>query len=299
VLRSALLDTAHQLRRRNGRNGISAAETGGLAMTAAQKRPADKSKPVAPELTMRFADHALTLAQRGVPVFPCDEDKRPLVASGFKAASTDADVIRTRWQRWPDALIGVPAGIRFVVIDLDLQHAEAQQWLDTNSHLLPPTRTHRTRSGGLHVLFRPHPEVACSAGKLHPHVDTRGAGGYIIWWPAEAREVLHGSVLAHVPGWIVHALRPKLPAAPASARRFDAGGGWWRGLVRVVAGAPEGQRNQALFWAACRAGEAVHAGKAPREWIADLLVEAAARAGLAAPEAQRTVHSGLARQGRS
>jgi hypothetical protein len=251
------------------------------------------------------SDQALTLAQRGVPVFPCDDDKRPVVTKGFKAASTDADVIRTWWQRWPDALIGAPTGIRFVVIDLDLQHEEAQQWLDTNAHLLPPTRTHGTRSSGLHLLFRPHPEVACSVGKLHPHVDTRGAGGYIIWWPSEGLEVLHGGLLAEVPGWVLDALRPKvapaakLPPTSKSGCRFDASGGWWRGLVRVVAAAPEGQRNQALFWASCRAGEAVRAGKSSRDWIADVLVEAAARAGLAAPEAQRTVDNGLAREGRS
>jgi Bifunctional DNA primase/polymerase, N-terminal len=243
------------------------------------------------------SDCALALARRALPVFPCGDNKQPRIPGGFKSASTDADRIRAWWHCWPGALIGVPTGIKFIVIDLDLQHAEARQWLDANRHRLPVTRTHRTRSGGLHLLFAPRPDIKCTAGKLHPHVDTRGAGGFIIWWPSEGLEVLHGDVLAEVPAWIIQALEPKPLPAPARSR-LDAGGAWLRGLVRVVAGAPEGQRNGALFWAACRAGEAVNAGKTSREWISQVLIEAAARAGLAAAEAQRTISSGFDRGAR-
>jgi hypothetical protein len=74
-------------------------------------------------------DAALTLAASGLPVFPCRvHNKRPLVAHGFKDASTDGAVIRAWWRRWPIALIGAPTGIKFVVVDIDLQHPEAQQW---------------------------------------------------------------------------------------------------------------------------------------------------------------------------
>ena len=71
-------------------------------------------------------DHALRLAQKGNAVFPCDNDKKPFTAHGFKDASTDPDLIRRWWARWPDALIGVPTGIKFCVVDVDLQHPEAQ-----------------------------------------------------------------------------------------------------------------------------------------------------------------------------
>jgi hypothetical protein len=92
-------------------------------------------------------DEALRLARR-VPVFPCDNDKTPFVAHGFKDASTEPDLIQKWWEKWPDALIGVPTGSKFVVIDLDLQHDEARQFLSNNWGRLPRTRTHETRSGG-------------------------------------------------------------------------------------------------------------------------------------------------------
>src|SRR5262249_44738244 len=125
---------------------------------------------------------ALTLAHRGIPVFPCinkpehDDDKKPLTRNGFKDASADPDVVHDWWTLHHDALIGVPTGDKFVVVDLDLEHDDAQQWLADNRDRVPLTRTHRTRSGGMHWLFAPNGNVKCTAGKLGPHVDTRGHG---------------------------------------------------------------------------------------------------------------------------
>src|SRR5436305_14601336 len=72
--------------------------------------------------------HALALAARGVKVFPCAQSKAPWTPHGFKDASADPHILQHWWARWPDALIGVPTGDKFVVIDADLQHAEAQTW---------------------------------------------------------------------------------------------------------------------------------------------------------------------------
>jgi len=63
-------------------------------------------------MTKAVIDHALRLAARGVPVFPCKQDKKPHTARGFKDASTDAEIIRAWWDKHPDALIGVPVGAR-------------------------------------------------------------------------------------------------------------------------------------------------------------------------------------------
>ena len=236
-------------------------------------------------------DHALRLAQKGNAVFPCDNDKRPFTAHGFKDASNDPDLIRRWWTRWPDALIGVPTGIKFCVVDIDLQHPEAQEWYGRAN--LPITRTHVTRSGGRHLLFRPHDEFRCSASKIWKHVDTRGLGGYIIWWPAEELEVLHAGTVAEVPGWIIAKLNPPPPPPPPSRviGRAAPVGNKVDGLIRTVARAGEGERNHVTFWASCRFAELVDQGMVGRDDAIALVMEAAARAGLPRDEARRTALS--------
>ncbi|MCG3754675.1 bifunctional DNA primase/polymerase [Amycolatopsis sp. Poz14] len=68
------------------------------------------------------------------------------------------------------------------VVDVDPKHGGS---VDAVRQLcggaLPKTRTFRTQSGGLHILFN-HPgfAVANSVGKLAPGIDVRGDGGYIV-----------------------------------------------------------------------------------------------------------------------
>jgi Bifunctional DNA primase/polymerase, N-terminal len=235
---------------------------------------------------------ALGLARRGISVFPCDpHTKRPFTKNGFKDATADADCVHECWTAHPDALIGVPTGPRFVVIDLDLQHADAVEWLQQNRHRLPLTRTHSTRSGGKHYLFAPTDKVRCSAGKLGPHIDTRGHGGYIIWWPACGLEVLHGGVLAEFPEWICRLLEPPpVRETYLVSRGFDPDRSI-DGIIRKIAGAAEGERNHITFWGACRLAELVHEGKLGARLAVDIVVEAAARAGLHHVEARRTAQS--------
>ena len=198
---------------------------------------------------------ALDLARAGVPIFPCknmpghDDDKKPLTAHGFKDATIDPDVVHVWWTTHRDALIGVPTGDKFIVIDGDLEHDDAQQWLADNRDRLPLTRTHRTRSGGLHFLFAPNEKIKCTTSRLGPHIDTRGNGGYIIWWPACGLEVLHGDVLTPVPDWIVETLNPK-PVPIDISTKVRAGAlapsvASIRGALRVLADAKVGERNRA------------------------------------------------------
>jgi len=62
---------------------------------------------------------ALKLADRGLAVFPCGPDKRPLTTHGYKDASSDPAQIKEWWREHPNALIGVPAGDKFVVIEIN------------------------------------------------------------------------------------------------------------------------------------------------------------------------------------
>jgi len=238
---------------------------------------------------------ALKLAREGVPVFPCGPDKKPLTPTGFKDASVDPDIVRGWWVRCPDALVGVPTGPRFVVIDLDLQHEEALAWVERNRHRLPLTRTHATRSGGKHFLLAPHDGVKCTAGKIGKGVDTRGHGGYIIYWPAHGFEVLHRDVLAPVPEWIIEALHPKpkpITVSRASHICVNAPSAI-RGALNVLANAKEGERNHRLFWTACRMGEAVRAGSITEMQALDLLSITGRQVGLSDREIAVTSRSGI------
>jgi hypothetical protein len=213
--------------------------------------------------------------------------------NGFKDASTDPNIIHAWWTEHPEALTGVPTGERFVVLDIDLQHIDAQQWYDINRSRLPLTRMHVTRSGGRHLLFKPTPEVGCSAGKLGSHIDTRGLGGYVIWWPACGLDVLHGGVLAPVPDWIIEALRPP-QSPPQNVVHFPihvSANHQFEGIVRAIAGAHEGERNALCFWGACRMRELVAQSVIGHDAAIEIVVEAASRAGLPRTEARRTALS--------
>lgn len=221
---------------------------------------------------------ALRLAACDVPVFPCQQDKKPYTANGFKDASTDADIIRVWWRDHPDALVGVPTGIKFVVLDCDLQHPEAQEWYAKAN--LPLTRTHVTRSSGRHLLFQPDQRIKNTASKIWPHIDTRGLGGYIIWWPAVGLEVLHGGVLAGMPDWVLAKLNPpprKVIPLPRSRgqyiRRIDA-------VVDKATSALPGQRDCITFWSACRLAEFVMRGALDEHTAEQLIANAAHNNGL-------------------
>jgi Bifunctional DNA primase/polymerase, N-terminal len=202
-------------------------------------------------------------------------------------------------------MIGVPTGGRMCVVDLDLQHASAREWLAANQDVLPATRTHHTRSGGQHLLFQAHPEVKSTASKIAKHVDTRGSGGYIVWWPGEGLGVENPDALADVPAFILDALKtPERDAQPAPAagrreRKHDLReiviNNTIDSVVRTIATASEGARNSLTYWGACRLAELVYHGAIDREDAMALVVEAASRTGLPAFEARLTALSAFRR----
>jgi hypothetical protein len=248
---------------------------------------------------MTRLEHALDLA-RHVPVFPCREDKAPLTKHGFHDATTDLQLIQSSWTRWPDALIGVPTGGKLVVIDIDLKHQDAKQWYDEHQSRLRITRTHATRSGGWHLLFKPSSRVGCSVSKLGPHIDTRGIGGYIIWWPATGLEVLHAKKLQRVPEWVIAALHqpPVTVPFPSRHRPFHISSSEQTyakivGIVRTIATARAGERNALTYWGACRLAELVALNLIDPHTALDLVVEAATRTGITWKEARRTALSAL------
>jgi RepB DNA-primase from phage plasmid len=82
--------------------------------------------------------------------------------------------------------------------------------------------------------------------------------------------------------------RRRAPRAPAISNDPDRALG---GLVRVVRNAPEGSRNQILFWAVCRAVEHADIGELSEHQAVEEIRAAAIDAGLPEPEIDATVRS--------
>lgn len=137
-----------------------------------------------------------------------------------------------------------------------------------------------------------------SARKIWGHVDTRSAGGYVIWWPATGLAVLHPSTIADVPEWVLAALRrpaiseqpPTKSVRPPSGTIISANANL-AGIIARAASAPEGERNAITFWSACRLAEMVRQGTIGRNEAIALLTEAASRTGLTRQEILKTAHS--------
>lgn len=253
-------------------------------------------------MTTNRLDAALRYADAGLPVFPCvPGEKRPLVARGLYEATTSADVIRAWWSRCPEANIAMPTGqATYDVVDVDV-HAGGSGYAHLNrlhreGLLTGWTHTARTPSGGLHIYF---PGTDQRNGKIAAaHVDFRSTGGYVLVPPSivpqpDGRAGLYRTV-ATGPGpsspvnW--RAIRDHLaPPPPAPATTGPARGDappekvvQW--LAAVVARAQEGNRNDTLFWASCRAAE--HGVTDPRP-----LRDAACHIGLTEREATVTIAS--------
>ncbi|MCX7178015.1 MAG: AAA family ATPase [Proteobacteria bacterium] len=242
-------------------------------------------------------------AKLGMPVFPCAEDKRPIVAGGFKAASLDPAQILRAFANPSAQLIGVPTGSPsgLIAIDIDIRPGcSGMIWLDENSDALPSTRTHRTRSGGLHLLFRVPDgvEIRNSASRLAPGVDVRGEGGYIIMPPSPGYAIADTEDPAEMPRWLISACvraDPERPTTPPSGDRpteryaqvaLDA-------EIGAVMRAGEGTRNDTLNRAAFSLGQLVGAGVLSRGTVENELTRAAYAAGLASHETAPTIKSGI------
>ena len=262
----------------------------------------DRANPVRMAL-----EQALELADQGLPCFPCNADKTPVCRHGFKVATKDADELRQLWRHSPGVRIGIPTGEASGLFCLDVdtaRHPEAVQWHDKFLQEIPATRVHKTESGGWHYLFQHHPGLRCTTSKIERGIDTRGDGGYIIWWPSHVVSIEHRFMpAAPVPGWLIMALNPPPPpswlshtrphgrvqsSAPPDKRIA--------GIIITVARAREGERNQVTFWGACRIAEMVSTREmdpGEAQHALGLLTEAAIRAGLPLFEIRRTIASAL------
>lgn len=257
---------------------------------------------------VRPGDAARRLASFGIAVFPCAPGaKQPLTGRGFHDATTDVAQVERWWRRWPEANLGLPTGAPagVDVVDVDVHtHASgyAQFARATEGHFTDRWAwLVRTPSGGLHAYFLHHADNEQRSWQApRAHIDFRGDGGYVIAPPSRLAQPDGSSrtyeVIAlaqHSPAPVdASSLRtflepPRTPRPPAATTR----GLSPDGLVRHVATAPEGGRNQALFWAACCMAEEGHQFQSALQQLGD----AAHTAGLPDAEIETTVRSAYGR----
>ena len=214
-------------------------------------------------------------AEMGLPVFPCDAQKRPMTQHGFRDATRDPETIRRSFRN--AAMIGIPTGEAsgFFVLDLDCKNgAQGLEWLAAHEQRLPQTRRHRTRSGGVHLLFAMPGgrTIRNSASKVGPGVDVRGTGGYIIAPPSDGYDVVDACTIAEAPAWLLDLIDP--PAAPAQpvaprppSPPRQSGDGTRYGLqaldneCQAILSAPDGAKHDTLNRAAFSIGGLVAAGE--------------------------------------
>jgi hypothetical protein len=210
---------------------------------------------------------------------------------------------------------GVACGVaphHLIGIDLDRKNgddgvAEFEQLAARLGFTVPVTFTVLTPSNGLHLWLSAPGEVAVanSVRKLAPGIDIRSAGGYLVGpgsWTQSGRydAEAFGITVAGVPAPLLELLLTR-PQHDAATRTTSAVTGSARinGLLTTVLAAREGQRNSTLYWAACRAAEAVREGSIGTADARDLLLDAATdpSVGLDFGEAERTVASAFGSAG--
>lgn len=236
---------------------------------------------------------ALNLASKGWPVFPCwwtgERAKAPMTKTGFKAATTDPEQIRYWWERAPLALIGGALPNHLIVLDIDPHNGGTLEELEERLGPLPPTLTvwSGRGDGGRHLYYQ-RPGLDLTSTALPAGVDLRIGGRHYLIMPPSLHPLTGKPYVAEgrpvsqlTPAAALKLRRPERTRAPGVMSSETAR----NGLLAFVAGAPEGERNSRLFWAACRASETNDA------LALEGLRRAAATAGLSDIETERTIRS--------
>lgn len=252
---------------------------------------------------------AQILMREGQPVFPCratgEKAKAPLTKNGLHDASLDLATVKGWWRNHRDAAIGIPTGIVWDVLDVDIKEGadgrKHMSRLQSLGLLNGCQRIVKTPSGGFHLYFKAAPGLTNTANAALG-LDVRATGGYVLaagsyietpdyagyytdmgpvedhtddplLWNLIASSLLPVDQTTRKP---IVLLEYERQSSLASLR------GW-------LSERQSGERNNALHWAVCRC---IENGLDPYE-----LTEVAYLIGLTEDETNLTISSALRRAG--
>ena len=198
-----------------------------------------------------FLNAALTYVRLGWNVIPLrPRDKRPLLPSWgeWQTRKVTENDVRRWWTEHPNANVGIVTGAISGIVVLDVDGESGRKSLAQVARGLPPTPVSNTGKGNHYIYRHPGFEVRNFAGKL-PGLDFRGDGGYIVAPPSihpsgrEYEWAIDPQMVQPepVPEWLMKLLEQK---KETNGEGIDP--------LKVLAGVPEGQRDETLFKYACR-----------------------------------------------
>jgi hypothetical protein len=244
-------------------------------------------------------DQAHRYADAGWPVFPVEPGgKRPATAHWREDATTDHRQIERWFRSEPRSNLGLATGLPGPdVVDVD-KHKEGDGFAAWNrlrqaGIAREPMAIIRTPSGGFHAYYKGS-EHQGNGHIKNVYVDFRSTGGYVVASPSRIAGRPYEVAKVQPSDATFDWSAAKQMLAPQPQRQAYRAPEYVAGqpkdlshLAAWVASQPENShnRNNALFWASCRAAEAGDAATLGN------LASAARAAGLDDREIDRTISS--------
>lgn len=267
-----------------------------------------------------FKKAATAYADRlGWAVFPLVPGKKtPAISKdiggkGVKDATRYLDDIAIWAKRYPSANIGIACGVPsgIIVIDVDPRNGgpESLARLASRGSILPPCPRARTGNGGWHYIYRYQPGIINSKSKLGAGIDIKTTGGYIVAapsWLAPSESGPGGEyrwevspldvAVPRLPIWVSTLLRrpeQALTPTPLSTYVQVSGADPVAHLIQFIQKSGRGDRNNRLYWSACRCAELIRSHKVGESATVNRLMQAALACGLDGKESIKTINSAL------
>ena len=182
--------------------------------------------------------------------------KHPRTKNGVKDATMDLAQIRAWWEMWPESNVGIATGPPSGMFVVDVDGPEGARRL---AELIGDIHTpHATTGSGAHWVFAWPAQIELrNKVRIHPEIDVRAAGGYIVGAPS-----MHGSGRLYTWDKGSHPLEcPPQPAPPALLAALIGPAQQYAGDLGAVRASDDehwttGTRNDSLFrYVASRVGK--------------------------------------------